>query len=114
MSLLSDLVHLRTIEVSPLQCTAPEFRQRYVYSGPLLRNSPVSALDDVVDKCSLGQLVRSSINFSMDLLELFGAHHVEGYSRRNPLAEELSLQALLWSCDPHCNACSNGIRIKTC
>ncbi|SGY19017.1 BQ5605_C014g07537 [Microbotryum silenes-dioicae] len=28
----------------------------YVYSGPLLRNSSVSALDDVVDKCSLGQL----------------------------------------------------------
>ncbi|SCZ96825.1 BZ3500_MvSof-1268-A1-R1_Chr4-1g06773 [Microbotryum saponariae] len=47
MSLLSDLVHLRTIE-----------------------------------------LVRSSINFSMDLLkELCRAHHVEGYSRRNPLAK---------------------------
>ncbi|SGZ15573.1 BQ5605_C029g10682 [Microbotryum silenes-dioicae] len=42
------------------------------------------------------------------------AHHVEGYSRRNPLAKELSLQALLWPCDPNCNACSNGIRIKTC
>ncbi|SGY17345.1 BQ5605_C015g07782 [Microbotryum silenes-dioicae] len=50
MSPLSDLVHLRTIEVSPLQCTTLEFRQRvkprYIYSGPLLRNSPVSALDD--------------------------------------------------------------------
>ncbi|SGZ27992.1 BQ5605_C026g10240 [Microbotryum silenes-dioicae] len=28
MSLLSDLAHLRTIEVSPLQCTTLEFRQR--------------------------------------------------------------------------------------
>ncbi|SGZ15566.1 BQ5605_C029g10681 [Microbotryum silenes-dioicae] len=28
MSLLSDLVHLRTIEVSPLQCTTLEFRLR--------------------------------------------------------------------------------------
>ncbi|SGY20122.1 BQ5605_C017g08478 [Microbotryum silenes-dioicae] len=56
---------------------------QYVYSGPLLRNSPVSVLDDVVAKCSLGQLVRSSINFSMDLLkELFWAHYVEEYPRR--------------------------------
>ncbi|SCZ94964.1 BZ3500_MvSof-1268-A1-R1_Chr11-3g03509 [Microbotryum saponariae] len=58
---------------------------------------------------SLGRLVLSSIKFSMNLLkELCRAHHVEGYSRRNPLAKELFLQALLWSCDPNCNACSNG------
>ncbi|SCZ99754.1 BZ3501_MvSof-1269-A2-R1_Chr12-2g03456 [Microbotryum saponariae] len=45
----------------------------------------------------------------MNLLkELCRAHHVEGYSRKNPLAKELFLQALLWSCDPNCNACSNG------
>ncbi|SCZ91554.1 BZ3500_MvSof-1268-A1-R1_Chr1-2g01485 [Microbotryum saponariae] len=46
----------------------------------------------------------------MNLLkELCRAHHVEGYSRSNPLAKELFLQALLWSCDPNCNACSNGV-----
>ncbi|SCZ87324.1 BZ3500_MvSof-1268-A1-R1_Chr2-2g04790 [Microbotryum saponariae] len=128
MSLLFDLVHLRTIEVTPqssnldnvlsLAWTTSDSRRssrrtdqaQYIYSGPLLRNSPVSVLDDVVIKCSLGQLVRSNINFSIDLLkELCRAHHVEGYSRRNPLAKELFLQALLWQCDPHCNACSNGV-----
>ncbi|SGY29091.1 BQ5605_C002g01013 [Microbotryum silenes-dioicae] len=129
MSLLSDLVHLRTIEVTPehlnlhnvlsLASTTSDSRRssrrtnqaQYVYSGPRLRNSPVSALDDVVVKYSLGQLVRSNLNFSMDLLkELCRVRHVEGYSRRNPLAKELFLQALLWQCDPHCNACSNGPR----
>ncbi|SGZ21067.1 BQ5605_C021g09329 [Microbotryum silenes-dioicae] len=34
MSLLSDLVHLRVRTIA-----------EYVYPGPLLRNSPVSALD---------------------------------------------------------------------
>ncbi|SCZ90189.1 BZ3500_MvSof-1268-A1-R1_Chr9g10745 [Microbotryum saponariae] len=69
---------------------------QYMYSGPLLRNSPVLAL-------------RIPYKFSMNLLkELCRAHHVEGYSRKNPLAKELFLQALLWSCDPNCNACSNG------
>ncbi|SCZ97853.1 BZ3500_MvSof-1268-A1-R1_Chr3-3g06413 [Microbotryum saponariae] len=97
MSLLSDLVHLRTTV-------------EYIYSGPLLRNRPVSVIDDVVVKCSLGQLVRGNTNFRLDLLkELCRARHVEGYSRRNPLAKELSLQALLWSCNPNCNACSNGV-----
>ncbi|SGY12393.1 BQ5605_C011g06491 [Microbotryum silenes-dioicae] len=67
----------------------------YVYSGPLLRNSPVSALDDVVDKCSLGQLVRSSINFSMDLLkELFRrAHHGSGRILQEDSACERAIPA---------------------
>ncbi|SCZ88537.1 BZ3500_MvSof-1268-A1-R1_Chr2-1g04475 [Microbotryum saponariae] len=49
----------------------------------------------------------------MNLLkELCRAHHVEGYSRSNPFAKELFLQALLWSCDPNCNACSNGYVLR--
>ncbi|SGY23386.1 BQ5605_C019g08932 [Microbotryum silenes-dioicae] len=102
--------YLRTIEVSPQRSNLDDVlsfasttsdsrssrsrrtdQAQYVYSGPLLRNSPVSALDDVVVKCSLGQLMRSNINFSMDLLkELCRAHHVEGYSRRKPLVKDMS------------------------
>ncbi|SCZ88743.1 BZ3500_MvSof-1268-A1-R1_Chr2-1g04607 [Microbotryum saponariae] len=105
--------YLRTIEVSPQRSnlddvlsfasTTSDSRSsrrtehaQYVYSGPLLRNSAVSALDDVVVKCSLEQLVRSNINFSMDLVrELCRAHHVEGYSRRNPLVKDTSSNACL-------------------
>ncbi|SGY37915.1 BQ5605_C003g01915 [Microbotryum silenes-dioicae] len=73
MSLLSDLVHLRTIK-----SWAARVQQHQLPHGP-----PDGAFSPGAPRA------------------------VEGYSRRNPLAKELSLQAL-WSCDPNCNACSNG------
>ncbi|SCV69283.1 BQ2448_2303 [Microbotryum intermedium] len=111
MSLLSDLVHLPAIEVAPrltdvddvihlATTTTSDSHQR---TGTMFLSYA----------CSPGQLLRSSTNFSIDLLKaLCRAHNVQGNSKTQLLAKEWFLHALLWSCEPNCKACSNEYVFK--
>ncbi|SCV73579.1 BQ2448_7505 [Microbotryum intermedium] len=98
---LDDVMHLSTITTWGSRSSRLKEHAQYVYSGPLQPNS------------SLGQLVRSNVNFSIDLLNsLCRAHNVQGYSKPKPLLNSLFLNPLLWSCKSNCNACSNGYVFK--
>ncbi|SCV68267.1 BQ2448_388 [Microbotryum intermedium] len=77
----------------------------FVYHGPNDMAMPVSVPNALVVKCTLRQLVLSSINMRVDQLQtLCQVHNINGYSPSRSRAKEIFLHVLLWICEPGCAA----------